>query len=93
MTRGVKMLELIVSGILIPIVAALIYMLKREVDKSERHDKWMVEQNRQLMENQKKLTLTLENHFKTEAKMQGRTLRSLRVFAKNLSELNKLIKN
>lgn len=87
------MIELVVSGILIPIVGALIYVLKRQVDKSETHDKWMIEQNRTLMEHQKELTLTLENHFKTEEKMQARNLKSLRVVAKNLGELNKLIKN
>lgn len=81
------MLELIVSGILIPVVGVLIYMLKRQVDSSERHDKWMVEQNRTLMERQKELTLILENHFKTDARAQGRMLRSLRVIAKELERI------
>jgi len=85
--------ELLISGILIPIVAALIYMLKREVDKSERHDKWMMAECDRLHQNQKEITLTLQNHFKTEEKIQARTLKSLRVIAKNLSELNKSIKH
>ena len=87
MIRGVKMLELIVSGILIPIVGILIYVLKRQVDSSERHDKWMVAQNDRLMKHQDKLTLTLENHFKTDEKMLGRHLRSLRIIAKELERI------
>jgi hypothetical protein len=86
------MIELIVTGVLIPTVGALIWMLKRENEKSERHDKMMIAQCNKLMKHQEKLTGILNNHFKTDQKMNGRILRSLRVIAKELNCLNERIK-
>jgi len=82
--------ELIITGIMIPVASAFIWMLKNMWHAQREHEKWLAGELKKQQAINVELTNTLRNHFKTDEHLQRAHVDALQDVAHEIRELKRI---